>query len=76
MTAKKAAELLKKYNPKLDIQECRDYGSDFIFVAPAKDDESNIDPFYLVNKVTGRVHPYTVAENPSKFYASRSHKWQ
>lgn len=56
-----------------EIQNCKDYGSDYLFVAYKTNDKlKEIDPYYLVNKNTGSVRSYTIAEDPSKFYSSKS----
>ena len=51
------------------IKECRDYGSDYLFVAfETNTPESEIDPFYLVNKNTAVVKKYNIAEDTNKFF--------
>lgn len=51
------------------IKECRDYGKDYLFVAFTTDTPTKeIDPFYLVNKTTAAVGPYSIFEDTNKFY--------
>lgn len=51
------------------IKECRDYGDSYLFVAfETNTPESEIDPFYLVNKNTATVKKYNIAEDTNKFF--------
>lgn len=72
MTLEQAKQkLISEINPK-KIDSCKDYGQQYLFTAFITDDSSNeIDPFYLVNKITGKVMPYTIAEDPDKYYSAR-----
>lgn len=72
MTPTEASNKLKNEMKEIKtIKECRDYGKDFIFVAFETDTpDVELDPFYLVNKNTGDIRRYTIAENPSKFYSA------
>lgn len=72
-----AADILRKKNPTIkEITECKDYGSDYLFVAFETDDKRNeIDPFYLVDKNNGKIRNYTIAEDPSKFFSAKSLKF-
>lgn len=72
-----AADILRKKNPEIkEITECKDYGSDYLFVAFETDDKRNeIDPFYLVDKYNGKVRNYTIAEDPVKFFSAKNLKF-
>lgn len=72
-----AADILRKKNPTIkEITECKDYGSDYLFVAFETDDKRNeIDPFYLVDKNNGKVRNYTIAEDIDKFFSAKNLKF-
>lgn len=54
------------------IKECRDYGSDYLFVAFETDTPNKeLDPFYLVNKNTAIVRKYNIAEDTNRFYNAK-----
>lgn len=70
-----AEAALKKAVDVKEIKECKDYGTDYLFVAFKTDNfikqSREIDPFYLVNKNTGEVRPYTIANDVNRFYSSK-----
>lgn len=66
ITIQEAINNVKKQNPKLKIVSCKDYNTDFLITA--FENEDDMDPFYLVNKKTGSIRNYTIAENPDKYY--------
>lgn len=68
LTAKDALAKLKAENTKIRIESCKDYGSDWLFTAFVHEDD--MDPFYLINKTTGEVTNYTIAENPRRYYST------
>ncbi len=54
------------------VKECRDYGDSYLFVAfETNTPESEIDPFYLVNKNTAMVKKYNIAEDTNRFYNAK-----
>ena len=71
-----AEEALKKAIDIKEIKECKDYGTDYLFVAFKTDNfikqSREIDPFYLVDKNTGKVRPYTIANDINRFYSSKN----
>lgn len=73
-----AADILRKKNPEIkEITECKDYGTDYLFVAFETDDHRNeIDPFYLVDKNNGKVRNYTIAEDTNRFFSAKSLKFE
>ena len=70
LSAIEAAKKLLSSNPNLTITACRDYDTDYLFTAFRN--EKDLDPFYLVNKQTGKVEAYTIAKNPQKYYSSKT----
>ena len=73
MTPTEASNKLKNEMKDIKtIKECRDYGKDFLFVAfETNTPDIELDPFYLVNKNTGDIRRYTIAENPGRFYSAQ-----
>ena len=70
MSAREAMTSLLEYDSKLKVASCKDYGKDWLFTAFTQ--ENDVDPFYLVNKETGKIAHYTIAENPQKYYSSKN----
>lgn len=70
-TAEASKKLKEKVKSIKTIKECRDYGSDYLFVAfETNTPEDEIDPFYLVNKTTGNIRKYNIAEDTNRFFNS------
>jgi hypothetical protein len=69
MSPIEAINIIKKMNKRLKIVSCKDYGDDYIITA--YENEDDLDPFYLVNKKTGKIEPYTIAEDPNKYYSAK-----
>ncbi len=59
----------KQNNAKAKIVSCKDWGDHYLFTI--YESPEDIDPFYLVNKETGSVEHYTIAEDPSKYYSTK-----
>jgi len=70
-TAKQAADILRKAKPDVNIINCCDYGKEFLFTAPKNGSKNDIDPFYLIDKNTGAITGYTIAEDPDKYYSAK-----
>ena len=72
MTATEASKKLKEKVKSLKtIKECRDYGKDYLFVAfETNTPNDELDPFYLVDKNTGNIRKYNIAEDTNKFFNS------
>ena len=68
LDAKLAAEKLKVYGPNLEISSCKDYDDSWLFTAFKT--KTDLDPFYLVNKTTGEVSPYTIASDARRYYST------
>lgn len=69
MTYQEAINLLKNYNHNLKVESCKDY--DEYYLITAYETEEDFDPFYLVNKSTGEIEPYTIAEDPNRYYSAK-----
>lgn len=65
-----AAKKLIEMDSGLTITQCRDYDSDYLFTAFRN--EKDLDPFYLVNKETGKISSYTIAKDPKRYYSSKT----
>ncbi len=59
----------KADNPNINVVSCKDYGKYYLFTAYEHD--TDVDPFYLVNKEFGDVSPYTIAADPNRYYAAK-----
>lgn len=69
MTAKEAANNLRKIHNKLTVTSCKDYDSNY-YIFTALEDPNEIDyncPMYAVNKRTGKVTYFTPMEDLDKF---------
>lgn len=77
MTPSEAAKILKNKIKEIKmIKICKDYGKDFLFVAFQTDTpDKELDPFYLVGKIDGKVRKYNIAEDANKFYSAPSVKF-
>lgn len=73
MTPTEAVNKVLSENNNLKAQSCKDYGTDYLVTAYENDDD--MDPFYLVNKRTGSIRNYTIAENPSRYYSTPDVKY-
>lgn len=69
ITVEQCVESFKKSSPKIKIVSCKDYEDYYLFTAYVNDDE--LDPFYLVDKESGDIYPYTISEDPSKYYNAK-----
>lgn len=68
MSPTQAANIIKKKYPNLKVVSCKDYGDDYLVTAYKT--EEDLDPFYLINKSTGEIEPYTIAEDPNRYYSA------
>lgn len=69
MTSTEAINVIKENYPKLKVVSCKDYGNEYLVTAYKSEDD--LDPFYLVNKSTGEIEPYTIAEDPNRYYSAK-----
>ncbi|MCR4688697.1 MAG: hypothetical protein K5745_03995 [Saccharofermentans sp.] len=72
MRAKTAVEIFKRAYPGLRILSVKDYITSYLITACVS--RSELDPFYMVNKFTGRITRYTIAYNPNRYYRTRDIK--
>lgn len=68
ITIEDCIQTFKKDNPKIKVVSCKDYGEFYLFTA--FENETDLDPFYLVHKQSGFVEPYTIAMDPDKYYSA------
>lgn len=70
MTPTEASKILKNEIKGIKtIKICKDYEKDYLFVAFETNTPNNeIDPFYLVDKNTGKVRKFNIAGDTEKFY--------
>lgn len=77
MTVDRAAELVLKAHPHVEIVSAHDYRGDYLFVAPDKKlgilGDYN-DPYYVVDKRTGEVRAITPLEDFAGFDEAFSKK--
>lgn len=69
MSPIQAVNIIKKKYPNLKVVSCKDYDGDYLVTA--YETEEDLDPFYLVNKSTGEIEPYTIAEDPNRYYSAK-----
>ena len=69
MTPKDAVEIIRKAYPELEVSSCKDYGADYLVTAHRS--PNDMYPFYLVNKTDGFIRPYSIADNPSRYYNTK-----
>lgn len=58
-------------DPKLTVVSVKDYGSDFLVTYSYEGVDELPDPFCLINKSTGKVEAYTIAEDPDRYYSAK-----
>lgn len=76
ISVNKAADLLLRSDNSLKITSCKDYGKDYLFTALKNGNERSFDPFYLVDKHTGKINGYSIAEDPNKYYDTPEINWR
>jgi hypothetical protein len=47
-----------------------------LFTALKNGNERSFDPFYLVDKHTGKINGYSIADNPNKYYDTPEINWR
>lgn len=70
ITARICKEQLEKSDPNLSVISVKDYGSDFLITYLYKNSDEAPDPFLLIDKKSGKVRSYTIAEDPGKYYST------
>jgi len=70
ITAKFCKERLEKLDTNLSVISVKDYGSSFLVTYIYKGDDSSPDPFLLINKRSGKITSYTIAEDSARYYST------
>ncbi len=72
ITINECISFIEKKDPNVKIIDAKDYGSDYLLTYSYKGYDNIPDPFLLINKKTGLVKTYTIAEDSKKFYSTPS----
>lgn len=77
LSLKECYERLKKKYPNGKVRACRDFGTFFLFNMIPKDVSNDArymsgSVFDAVDKKTGRIYYYSIAEHPNEFRTSKS----
>lgn len=67
-TVKEAINAFHEQKRDATVKDVRDYGDKYLFTAFITDND--MDPFYLVDKRSGNISHYTIAEDLPKYYSS------